>query len=156
MYGVFFEDINRAADGGLYAELVQNRSFEYSTADNSSYTPLTSWTVQGTAQALNDGGRLNERNRTYLSLAAGSSVTNAGYNTGIHVDEGRKYDFSVWGRRRHARHRPRGGRDEERLGPVQDHLHRDEDQQRRPPHRGLRRRGRPRHGLPLPARHLPR
>lgn len=47
MYGVFFEDINRAADGGLYAELVQNRSFEYSTADNSSYTPLTSWTVSG-------------------------------------------------------------------------------------------------------------
>ena len=34
MYGVFYEDINRAADGGLYAELVQNRSFEYSTADN--------------------------------------------------------------------------------------------------------------------------
>ncbi|MGW0423582.1 alpha-L-arabinofuranosidase C-terminal domain-containing protein [Streptomyces sp. NPDC003015] len=98
MYGVFFEDINRAADGGLYAELVQNRSFEYSTADNSSYTPLTSWTVQGTAQALNDGGRLNERNRTYLSLAAGSSVTNAGYNTGIHVNEGKRYDFSVWAR----------------------------------------------------------
>ena len=47
MYGVFFEDINRAADGGLYAELVQNRSFEYSTADNGSYTPLTSWTVSG-------------------------------------------------------------------------------------------------------------
>lgn len=39
MYGVFFEDINRAADGGLYAELVQNRSFEYSTADNRAYTP---------------------------------------------------------------------------------------------------------------------
>ncbi|MFF1304330.1 alpha-L-arabinofuranosidase C-terminal domain-containing protein [Streptomyces sp. NPDC058307] len=98
MYGVFFEDINRAADGGLYAELVQNRSFEYSTADNSSYTPLTSWTVQGTAQVRDDSGRLNERNRTYLSLAAGSSITNAGYNTGIHVDEGKKYDFSVWAR----------------------------------------------------------
>jgi alpha-L-arabinofuranosidase len=98
MYGVFFEDINRAADGGLYAELVQNRSFEYSTADNSSYTPLTSWTVDGTAQVVNDDGRLNERNRTYLSLGAGSSVTNAGYNTGIHVDEGKKYDFSVWAR----------------------------------------------------------
>lgn len=98
MYGVFFEDINRAADGGLYAELVQNRSFEYSTADNSSYTPLTSWTVSGTAQVVNDDGRLNERNRDYLSLAAGSSVTNAGYNTGIHVDEGKKYDFSVWAR----------------------------------------------------------
>lgn len=98
MYGVFFEDINRAADGGLYAELVQNRSFEYSTADNSSYTPLTSWTVDGTAQVVNDDGRLNARNRNYLSLAAGSSVTNAGYNTGVHVDEGKRYDFSVWAR----------------------------------------------------------
>ncbi|MER5212781.1 alpha-L-arabinofuranosidase C-terminal domain-containing protein [Streptomyces sp. NPDC002838] len=98
MYGVFFEDINRAADGGLYAELVQNRSFEYSTADNTSYTPLTSWTVDGTGQVVNDDGRLNERNRNYLSLGAGSSVTNAGYNTGIHVEQGKKYDFSVWAR----------------------------------------------------------
>ncbi|WP_405474853.1 alpha-L-arabinofuranosidase C-terminal domain-containing protein [Streptomyces canus] len=98
MYGVFFEDINRAADGGLYAELVQNRSFEYSTADNSSYTPLTSWTVSGPGQVVNDDGRLGERNRNYLSLGAGSSVTNAGYNTGIHVEEGKKYDFSVWAR----------------------------------------------------------
>ncbi|WP_105974227.1 alpha-L-arabinofuranosidase C-terminal domain-containing protein [Streptomyces geranii] len=98
MYGVFFEDINRAADGGLYAELVQNRSFEYSTADNRSYTPLTSWAVGGTATALNDDGRLNARNRTYLSLGAASSVTNSGYNTGIRVEDGKKYDFSVWAR----------------------------------------------------------
>ncbi|WP_371658750.1 alpha-L-arabinofuranosidase C-terminal domain-containing protein [Streptomyces sp. NBC_00280] len=98
MYGVFFEDINRAADGGLYAELVQNRSFEYSTADNRSYTPLTSWAVGGTATAQNDDGRLNARNRTYLSLGAGSSVTNSGYNTGIRVEDGKKYDFSVWAR----------------------------------------------------------
>ncbi|MFV0137019.1 alpha-L-arabinofuranosidase C-terminal domain-containing protein [Streptomyces sp. HMX87] len=98
MYGVFFEDINRAADGGLYAELVQNRSFEYSTADNGSYTPLTSWTVDGTAEVVDDAGRLNERNRNYLSLGADSSVTNAGYNTGIRVERGQKYDFSVWAR----------------------------------------------------------
>ncbi|MFE9936583.1 alpha-L-arabinofuranosidase C-terminal domain-containing protein [Streptomyces hirsutus] len=98
MYGVFFEDINRAADGGLYAELVQNRSFEYSTADNGSYTPLTSWTAGGTAEVRNDSGRLKERNRAYLSLAAGSSVTNAGYNTGIRVEQGKRYDFSVWAR----------------------------------------------------------
>ncbi|MET7655983.1 alpha-L-arabinofuranosidase C-terminal domain-containing protein [Streptomyces sp. NPDC005486] len=98
MYGVFFEDINRAADGGLYAELVQNRSFEYSTVDNRSYTPLTSWTVEGAAQVLDDTGRLNDRNRTYLSLGAGSSVTNAGYNTGVRVERGKKYDFSVWAR----------------------------------------------------------
>ncbi|MFE1310119.1 alpha-L-arabinofuranosidase C-terminal domain-containing protein [Streptomyces sp. NPDC058755] len=98
MYGVFFEDINRAADGGLYAELVQNRSFEYSTDDNRSYTPLTAWTVSGAAQVVNDTGRLGERNRNYLSLGAGSSVTNAGYNTGIALEEGKKYDFSVWAR----------------------------------------------------------
>jgi alpha-L-arabinofuranosidase len=98
MYGVFYEDINRAADGGLYAELVQNRSFEYSTADNGSYTPLTSWAADGTAEVVNDAGRLNERNRNYLSLGAGSSVTNAGYNTGIRVEKGKKYDFSVWAR----------------------------------------------------------
>ncbi|CAL9394991.1 Extracellular exo-alpha-L-arabinofuranosidase [Streptomyces sp. enrichment culture] len=98
MYGVFFEDINRAADGGLYAELVQNRSFEYSTADNGSYTPLTSWTAAGTAHVVNDSGRLNARNRNYLALGAGSSVTNAGYNTGIRVEQGKRYDFSVWAR----------------------------------------------------------
>ncbi|MFI7319859.1 alpha-L-arabinofuranosidase C-terminal domain-containing protein [Streptomyces venezuelae] len=98
MYGVFYEDINRAADGGLYAELVQNRSFEYSTDDNSSYTPLTSWDVAGTARVLNDGGRLNARNRNYLSMEAGSSVTNSGYNTGIAVTRGKRYDFSVWAR----------------------------------------------------------
>lgn len=98
MYGVFFEDINRAADGGLYAELVQNRSFEYSTADNRSYTPLTSWATSGAAGALSDDGRLNARNRTYLALDGDSSVTNSGYNTGISVESGEAYDFSVWAR----------------------------------------------------------
>ncbi|MGQ4400931.1 alpha-L-arabinofuranosidase C-terminal domain-containing protein [Streptomyces hayashii] len=98
MYGVFFEDINRAADGGLYAELVQNRSFEYTTVDNRSYTPLTSWTVEGGARVLDDAGRLNDRNRSYLSLDAGSSVTNSGYNTGVRVEQGKRYDFSVWAR----------------------------------------------------------
>ena len=34
LFGIFFEDINYAADGGLYAELVQNRSFEYTAADH--------------------------------------------------------------------------------------------------------------------------
>ncbi|MES9523391.1 alpha-L-arabinofuranosidase C-terminal domain-containing protein [Streptomyces capoamus] len=98
MYGVFFEDINRAADGGLYAELVQNRSFEYSADDNGSYTPLTAWTVSGTARVVDDAGRLNDRNRDYLALDAGSAVTNTGYNTGIAVQDGKRYDFSVWAR----------------------------------------------------------
>src|SRR6476620_253831 len=39
MWGIFFEDINMGADGGIYAELVKNRSFEF-------YKPLTGWTVQ--------------------------------------------------------------------------------------------------------------
>ena len=34
LFGIFFEDINYAADGGLYAELVQNRSFEYSSSSS--------------------------------------------------------------------------------------------------------------------------
>ncbi|MEB8336695.1 alpha-L-arabinofuranosidase C-terminal domain-containing protein [Streptomyces endophyticus] len=98
MYGVFFEDINRAADGGLYAELVQNRSFEYSTADNNGYTPLTAWKTNGTAKVVDDDGRLHARNRNYLSLAAGASATNSGYGTGYTLKKGEAYDFSVWAR----------------------------------------------------------
>ncbi|MGW0735261.1 alpha-L-arabinofuranosidase C-terminal domain-containing protein [Streptomyces sp. NPDC002851] len=98
MYGVFYEDINHAADGGLYAELVQNRSFEYAPVDNSQYTSLTSWKTEGTAATADDDGRLNARNRTYLNLGADSSVTNTGYNEGISVERGKTYDFSVWAR----------------------------------------------------------
>ncbi|GAA2502276.1 alpha-L-arabinofuranosidase C-terminal domain-containing protein [Winogradskya humida] len=110
MYGVFFEDINYAADGGLYAELVRNRSFEFLPADNGSYNGLTAWTPtadsggSGSATTVNDDARLNERNRTYLKLdltgVAGGryGVTNAGYNTGFAVKAGARYDFSVWAR----------------------------------------------------------
>jgi alpha-N-arabinofuranosidase len=43
LFGLFFEDINYAADGGLYAELVQNRSFEYSPADNRQWNSFSYW-----------------------------------------------------------------------------------------------------------------
>ena len=43
MFGIFYEDINYAADGGLYAELVRNRSFEFNTSDNGSFNGLTAW-----------------------------------------------------------------------------------------------------------------
>lgn len=43
LFGLFFEDINYAADGGLYAELVQNRSFEYSPTDNRQWSSLSFW-----------------------------------------------------------------------------------------------------------------
>ena len=110
MYGVFFEDINYAADGGLYAELVRNRSFEFLPADNRAYTGLTAWTPgaegggAGSAATINDQARLNDRNRTYLRLQLANSgsgrygVTNSGYNNGIAVKAGAQYDFSVWAR----------------------------------------------------------
>ncbi|GID92371.1 alpha-L-arabinofuranosidase C-terminal domain-containing protein [Amorphoplanes digitatis] len=110
MYGVFFEDINFAADGGLYAELVRNRSFEFLPADNTSYRGLTAWTPggesggTGSASTVNDADRLNERNRTYLKLALTSpdggryGVTNSGWNTGFAVRRGATYDFSLWAR----------------------------------------------------------
>lgn len=99
MYGVFFEDINRAADGGLYAELVQNRSFEYDPADNAGYTPLTGWAPKtGDPRVVDDMGRLNERNRRYLRLPLPGGIINAGYNSGMNIEKGRKYDFSVWAR----------------------------------------------------------
>ncbi|MEU0303203.1 alpha-L-arabinofuranosidase C-terminal domain-containing protein [Streptomyces sp. NPDC006175] len=112
MYGVFYEDINHAADGGLYAELVQNRSFEYDRADNAAYSPMTAWSETsvaggtGTATTADDGGRLDERNRRYLRLdldgaggrGAGFGVTNSGYNQGLTLREGERYDFSLWAR----------------------------------------------------------
>jgi alpha-L-arabinofuranosidase len=110
MYGVFFEDINYAADGGLYAELVRNRSFEFLPADNSAYHGLTAWTPggeaggTGTATTMNDAARLNERNRTYLALSltnpAGGryGVTNAGWGAGFAVTRGAAYDVSFWAR----------------------------------------------------------
>ncbi|AGZ43306.1 putative alpha-L-arabinofuranosidase [Actinoplanes friuliensis DSM 7358] len=110
MYGVFFEDINFGADGGLYPELVRNRSFEFLPADNAAYTGLTAWTPSsvgggaGEASTVNDDARLNERNRTYLKLdldnpAGGRfGVTNDGWNTGFAVERGKTYDFSVWAR----------------------------------------------------------
>ncbi|MEU4239118.1 alpha-L-arabinofuranosidase C-terminal domain-containing protein [Actinoplanes sp. NPDC026619] len=99
MYGVFFEDINYAADGGLYAELVRNRSFEFLPADNGSYNGLTGWTVDsGTATTANDDARLNDRNRTYLRVTGAAALTNLGYNSGFAVQKGGIYDFSVWAR----------------------------------------------------------
>jgi hypothetical protein len=44
--GIFFEDLNYAADGGLYAELVQNRSFEYSPTEQPDWNPLSFWQLQ--------------------------------------------------------------------------------------------------------------
>lgn len=54
MWGVFFEDINSSADGGLYAELVRNRDFSFSDLDHTGWDALTGWSTQG-AVSLEDG-----------------------------------------------------------------------------------------------------
>lgn len=104
MFGIFFEDINYAVDGGLYAELVRNRSFEFAPVDNGSFTGMTAWDVLNrsgsgtTATVVNDGGRLHAMNRNYLRLqaaAAGDGIRNAGFD-GVAVRQGDKYEASVW------------------------------------------------------------
>ena len=105
LMGVFFEDINYGADGGLYAELVQNRSFEYYKVSNASLEPLTAWSLvrKGTADAtmqIEDTNPLNANNTKYLKV----NIKNAGNETGIKntgfkgisVQANRKYIFSVY------------------------------------------------------------
>ena len=87
MWGLFFEDINSAADGGLYAEMVQNRSFEMDD-------PLYSWETSGDV-TVNTENPLNENNPTYITIAANSSIANDGF-AGMVLKAGEKYDFSMY------------------------------------------------------------
>ncbi len=87
MWGLFFEDINSAADGGLYAELVQNRSFEMDD-------PLYSWETDGEVKVSTENP-LNENNPTYITLGTDTSITNDGFQ-GMSLKEGEKYDFSMY------------------------------------------------------------
>ena len=121
LYGIFYEDINHAADGGLYPEQVQNRSFEFDPIDNRSYTGLTAWTRVNRGSAAGDiavatADPLNARNLNYLRLTAtaagtgaadGVAIRNRGFNAGVFVEAGRRYDYSFWARRDGARRPPR-------------------------------------------------
>lgn len=109
LYGIFFEDINHAADGGLYAELIQNRSFEYDKIDNPAYSHLTAWSIVergvGKVEArIDDTMPLNDKNANYLVLSIidsgeGVGIMNNGYNTGINIKKDEKYNFSFYARR---------------------------------------------------------
>ncbi|MBP5338254.1 MAG: carbohydrate binding domain-containing protein [Prevotella sp.] len=94
MYGIFFEDINYAADGGLYAELVMNRSFEFPNH-------FAGWDISGKVTLKDDGPF--DRNPHYVRLApAGhrdkhTMIENHGF-FGIGVKGGQEYRFSVWAR----------------------------------------------------------
>lgn len=92
MYGIFFEDINYAADGGLYGELVKNRSFEFPDA-------LMGWKAFGKFEVKNDGPF--ERCPHYVVLGysghndAATGLQNEGY-FGIGIEKAEDYRFSVW------------------------------------------------------------
>lgn len=94
LYGIFLEDINFAADGGLYAEMVKNRSFEYPQH-------LMGWKTYGDVTIRDDGPF--DRNPHYVRLSpAGhprrmTALENEGY-FGVSVEEGKAYSLSFWAR----------------------------------------------------------
>jgi len=98
MWGIFFEDINLGADGGIYAELVKNRSFEFSK-------PLMGWKVEqnffneGAVTILNRDGK-NLANPRFARVAVNNatagtlSITNEGFR-GMGIKKDLRYDFSL-------------------------------------------------------------
>ena len=123
LWGLFFEDINSAADGGLYAEMVQNRSFEKSDEKEGH---LYNWGLYSIYKEPNrEDGKyytaeniqvktdkpMNENNPTYITIPKGEMICNDGFYDGTEWDcdkgtsfsgmefkNGEKYDFSVYAR----------------------------------------------------------
>lgn len=113
LIGIFFEDISSSADGGLYAELVQNGSFEYSPAERDGWGAGTAWKQirpghsLGTLEVRKEGG-IHPNNPTYMRLHVervkeyydykgwkGFGLENEGFK-GISVKAGAQYDFSAF------------------------------------------------------------
>lgn len=100
MYGLFYEDINFAADGGLYAELVKNRSFEY-TEELAVDGALHGYTQFGNCSLkVIDDKPLNENNTHYLQISNQSGkpagFINNGFLEGISLHKNALYRFSVY------------------------------------------------------------
>lgn len=99
MWGVFFEDINMGADGGIYAELIKNRSFEF-------YKPLMGWEIkqktfnEGAVTVINRQEAKSNNPRFARIKVKGNSreilnLTNEGFR-GMGIKKGLRYFFSVW------------------------------------------------------------
>jgi alpha-L-arabinofuranosidase len=103
LHGLFFEDINYGADGGLYAELVQNRSFEHRDALYS-WSEISRGGAKGALTVANEAP-LNANNLHFLRLnvvqpgESGFGVANSGFD-GIVLEKGARYLFSVQARQR--------------------------------------------------------
>lgn len=122
LYGLFYEDINNAADGGIYAELVQNRSFEsfafdsyshvcgvHGTSTGRNYTPLHAWSGDTDKMTVHHTGGLNDffgiedkdMNAHYVTVADGATINNRGFadsnqHCSMFIKKDAKYNFTIW------------------------------------------------------------
>ena len=96
MWGIFFEDINLGADGGLYAELVKNRSFEFPDA-RMGWSDATHESTSGQTE-IRDQDPFDTNNPHYVRIIAnadqGFGIANEGFR-GIGVRAGETYNFSA-------------------------------------------------------------
>lgn len=106
LIGVFFEDINYAADGGLYAELIQNRDFEYNPADkenrDNNWNSRKAWSVSDNniILSIDTVNPIHHNNKNYAVLNIkneGLGLINEGWD-GIPLKAGEKYNFSIFAR----------------------------------------------------------
>jgi Alpha-L-arabinofuranosidase len=113
LFGIFFEDLNYAADGGLYAEMIQNRSFEYTPSDiNWSKNPhnnwcfFTAWGIEKDGAGIatiscETSAPIHTNNPHYLVFNAltrgekGVGLCNSGYD-GMVIRKGETYQFSIF------------------------------------------------------------
>lgn len=109
--GVFFEDINYAADGGLYAELIQNRDFEYKAGDkeghDQTWNSTYSWISKGDQMTfmIDSIAPIHPNNPHYAVLnikESGAVLENTGFD-GISVRKGESYDFSIFAKQLEGR-----------------------------------------------------
>ncbi len=94
LMGVFFEDISYAADGGLYAELVQNRDFEYSALDRKEWNATTAWHCSH-AIRIETSAPLSANNPHYAVVMT-DTLDNEGWDGIVDTGAGQAYDFSFY------------------------------------------------------------
>ena len=112
LYGIFFEEINRAGDGGIYAEMIENRSFEDNEVmaanngrpRNGGATPaegVYAWKAEGLKIALDKSQPLNANNTTALKVAVDGkgAISNAGFRgVGLNLRQEATYLLSLYAR----------------------------------------------------------
>lgn len=94
LIGVFFEDISYAADGGLYAELVQNRDFEYTSDDHRGWDATTAWKSNHPIR-ISTAEPLSTNNPHYVLLAKQDTLYNTGWGS-VMAEPLQQFDFSVF------------------------------------------------------------